>query len=176
MYGCKCVYVCLCAIHIHFFIHSNISSSLKCVYVHVCVQACTHASVRMMYYGSCAAHKQMRYIILISSHPSAVWWVMMKFCWVGRTDLCDCQDRYPAPLRQNTDTPSKRRRTTCYPYPSNPQEEVKNLMFLYVIELYFIYIYFILKFITILKFTICMLMVKWRIAYLKWWIYCYFLC
>lgn len=140
---CTCVRVQYTSI---FSIHSNISSSLKCVHVHVCVQACTHASVRMMYYGSCAAHKQMRYIILISSHPSAVWWVMMKFCWVGRSDLCDCQDRYPAPLRQNTDTPSRRQRTTCYPYPSNLQEEIKNLTFLcYWTLLNIFYLFFFFK-------------------------------
>lgn len=49
----------------HSLPHQFISQTYVCV--HVCVKVFTHASVGLMYCVSCAAHKQMRYIILISS-------------------------------------------------------------------------------------------------------------
>ncbi len=135
--------------HMHFFIHSNISSSLKCVCACVCVcvcVCCSHvcASVHVricvldVLWQLCSTQTDEIYNTNKQS-SSAVWWVMMKLYWGGgggRTDLCDCQARDPAPLRQNTDTSSRRQRTTCYPYPSNPQEEATNLMVLYFIELF----------------------------------------
>lgn len=53
-----------------------------------------------------------------------------KLCWVGRTDPCDCQVWFSAPLRQNTDTPSRRRRRSRPPYSSTPPQEVTNLTLL----------------------------------------------
>ncbi len=61
-----CVRAFVCNTHpfFHSLQHQFISQVCVCVCVcaSMCVRACMYASVRLMYYGSCAAHKQMRYI------------------------------------------------------------------------------------------------------------------